>query len=96
MVAVFLMRVSLPDRPGSLGAVASAMGSVGGDINAVEIVEKGDGIVVDDFIVDLPPEPAARDHRDRLPRPATASGSSGSRAIPRAAGCSPTSRRWSG
>jgi hypothetical protein len=52
---VFLMRVSLPDRPGSLGAVASAMGKVGGDINAVEIVEKGDGFVVDDFIVDLPP-----------------------------------------
>jgi hypothetical protein len=54
-VLVFLMRVTLPDRPGSLGAVASAMGKVGGDINAVEIVEKGDGIVVDDFIVDLPP-----------------------------------------
>jgi len=35
--------------------VASAMGGVGGDINAVEIVEKGDGVVVDDFIVDLPP-----------------------------------------
>ena len=52
---VFLIRLSLPDRPGSLGAVASAMGRVGGDINAVEIVEKGDGVVVDDFIVDLPP-----------------------------------------
>ena len=52
---VFLMRVTLPDRPGSLGAVATAMGGVGGDINAVEIVEKGAGIVVDDFIVDLPP-----------------------------------------
>ena len=54
-VAVFLMRVTLPDRPGSLGAVATAMGGVGGDINAVEIVEKGSGVVVDDFIVDLPP-----------------------------------------
>ncbi len=32
------------------------MGGVGGDINAVEIVEKGDGVVVDDFIVDLPPD----------------------------------------
>ena len=52
---MFLMRVTLPDRPGSLGSVATAMGGVGGDINAVEIVEKGDGIVVDDFIVDLPP-----------------------------------------
>lgn len=55
MGPVYLMRVALPDRPGSLGAVASAMGSVGGDINAVEIVEKGGGVVVDDFIVDLPP-----------------------------------------
>lgn len=51
---MFLMRVSLPDRPGSLGAVATALGGVGADINAVEIVEKGDGVVVDDFIVDLP------------------------------------------
>ena len=32
------------------------MGGVGADINAVEIVEKrADGSVVDDFIVDLPP-----------------------------------------
>jgi hypothetical protein len=53
---VFLMRVILPDRPGSLGAVATAIGGINGDINAVEIVEKGtDGLVVDDFIVDLPP-----------------------------------------
>lgn len=48
------MRVRLPDRPGSLGAVASAMGTVGGDIHAVEIVEKGTDYAVDDFIVDLP------------------------------------------
>jgi len=49
------MRVTLPDRPGSLGAVATAIGRINGDINAVEIVEKGMGMVVDDFIVDLPP-----------------------------------------
>jgi hypothetical protein len=52
--AVFLMRVVLPDRPGSLGRVASALGDVGADINAVEIIDKGDGVVVDDFIIDLP------------------------------------------
>jgi hypothetical protein len=55
MAPVFLIRVTLPDRPGSLGAVATAIGRVNGDINAVEIVEKGMGVVVDDFIVDLPP-----------------------------------------
>ncbi len=54
MVDVFLMRVLLPDRPGSLGRVATALGGVGADINAVEIVDKGAGEVVDDFIVDLP------------------------------------------
>ena len=53
---MFLMRITLPDRPGSLGSVATAMGGVGADINAVEIVEKRvDGSVVDDFIVDLTP-----------------------------------------
>jgi hypothetical protein len=57
---VFLMRITLPDRPGSLGSVATAMGGVGADINAVEIVEKKpDGSVVDDFIVDLPPNQLA-------------------------------------
>ena len=50
------MRVTLPDRPGSLGAIATALGEVGAYINAVEMVEKsGDDVVVDDFIVDLPP-----------------------------------------
>lgn len=52
---VFLMRISLPDRPGSLGAVATALGEVGADIHSVEIVQKADDVVVDDFIVDLPP-----------------------------------------
>jgi hypothetical protein len=51
---VFLMRVVLPDRPGSLGAVATAMGTVGADINAVEIVEKYEGYAIDDFMLELP------------------------------------------
>jgi hypothetical protein len=51
---VFLMRVVLPDRPGSLGAVATVMGTVGADILAVEIVEKYEGYAVDDFVLELP------------------------------------------
>jgi hypothetical protein len=52
----YLLRVVLPDRPGSLGAVASALGSVGADISAVEVVEqRADGLVVDDFLLDVPP-----------------------------------------
>jgi hypothetical protein len=51
---VFLLRISLPDRPGSLGQVATAMGSVGADILAIEIVEKRESAAVDDFLVELP------------------------------------------
>ncbi len=50
-----LLRVQLPDRPGSLGAVATALGAVGADILAIEIVQKGDGVAIDDFMVDIPP-----------------------------------------
>ena len=34
----FLLRVALPDRPGSLGAVATALGEAGADISAVAVV----------------------------------------------------------
>ncbi|MBA2551134.1 MAG: amino acid-binding protein [Nocardioidaceae bacterium] len=52
----FLMRVELPDVPGSLGALASAIGSAGGNIEAIEIVEhRRDGVAVDDVLLDMPP-----------------------------------------
>lgn len=51
---MFLLRIALPDRPGSLGALATAMGTVGADINAVEIVEKYEGFAIDDFMLELP------------------------------------------
>lgn len=52
---VFHVRVSLPDRPGSLGAVATALGRVGADIAAVEIIEKVEGgSVINDFVLELP------------------------------------------
>lgn len=50
------MRVSLPDIPGSLGAVATALGAAGADILAVEIVEKRHGVAIDDFVVGLRPD----------------------------------------
>lgn len=53
-VSVFLLRVALPDRPGSLGAVATAMGTAGADINAVETVERYEGYAIDDFMLELP------------------------------------------
>jgi hypothetical protein len=51
----YLMRVELPDVPGSLGRVATAIGEAGGDIEAIEIVEKLDGYAVDDVLLEIAP-----------------------------------------
>ena len=53
----FLLRVELPDVPGSLGRVASAIGEAGGDIEAIEIVEKRHdaAIAVDDILLEIVP-----------------------------------------
>jgi hypothetical protein len=49
----FLLRVELPDVPGSLGRLATAIGEAGGDIEAIEIVEKRDGFAVDDVLLEM-------------------------------------------
>ncbi|CAN5411589.1 hypothetical protein BH11ACT8_BH11ACT8_07330 [soil metagenome] len=52
----YLLRVELPDVPGSLGRLASAIGVAGGDIEAIEIVEKRlDGTALDDVLLDTEP-----------------------------------------
>lgn len=52
----FLLRVELPDVPGSLGRLASSIGEAGGDIEAIEIVEKRhDGTAVDDVLLEMAP-----------------------------------------
>lgn len=49
-----LLRIELPDVPGSLGAVASAIGTTGANIEALEIVEhRQDGTAVDDVLLEL-------------------------------------------
>lgn len=50
----FLIRVQLPDRPGALGAVATALGAIQADILSVDVVERGAGVAVDDLVVELP------------------------------------------
>jgi len=50
----YLLRVLLPDRPGMLGAVATALGEVGGDIVSLDVVERGPDGAVDDLIVAMP------------------------------------------
>jgi hypothetical protein len=50
---MLLLRVELPNVPGSLGRLATAIGTAGGDIEAIEIVEKRlDGTDVDDVLLD--------------------------------------------
>jgi hypothetical protein len=50
----YVVRVWLPDRPGALGAVASRIGAVRGEIVGIEILERGGGRAVDDLVVELP------------------------------------------
>ncbi len=49
----YLIRMHLPDRPGALGAVASRIGSVGGDVISIDILQRHDGVVVDELGVGL-------------------------------------------
>ena len=50
----FLIRVQIPDQPGTLGSVASALGGIGADILSVDVVERGGGVAIDDLVVELP------------------------------------------
>lgn len=50
----YVVRVWVPDRPGALGAVASRIGAVRGDLVGIEILERGGGRAIDELVVDLP------------------------------------------
>ena len=54
-VPSYLLRVQLDDRPGSLGSLAVALGSVGADILSLDVVERASGYAIDDLVVELPP-----------------------------------------
>jgi ACT domain len=50
----YLLRLVVPDKPGILGAVATALGESGIDIVSLDVLERGNGVAVDDVVVDLP------------------------------------------
>jgi catechol 2,3-dioxygenase-like lactoylglutathione lyase family enzyme len=50
----YLLRLLLPDRPGTLGEVAGALGAAGIDILALDVVEHADGRAVDEMVLNLP------------------------------------------
>lgn len=53
-MAQFNVQIALPDRPGSLGAVASAIGFAGGDIKSIVVVKSEAGRGIDDFVIAIP------------------------------------------
>ncbi len=52
-VARFAIELSLADQPGALGAVASLIGSLGGDVVDVDVLEHGRGRARDEITVEL-------------------------------------------
>lgn len=54
-VSSYLLRIELADRPGSLGSLAVALGSVGADILSLDVVERNAGYAIDDLVIELPP-----------------------------------------
>ena len=53
-MAIFRLSVSLPDRPGSLGLLASAIGAAGGDIRGLVVLKSEDGRGYDEITVAVP------------------------------------------
>ncbi len=49
-----LVRIRIADRPGALGAVTSRIGAVRGDVVSIQILERGDGWVIDELVISLP------------------------------------------
>jgi len=54
-VPSYLLRIELVDRPGSLGSLAVALGSVGADILSLDVVDRSGGYAIDDLVIELPP-----------------------------------------
>ncbi len=52
----YLVRLTLPDRPGALGSVAARFGALKGDVIGLEIIERGAGLAVNELVVSLPDE----------------------------------------
>lgn len=58
------LRVRLPNRPGTLGEVTTAIGRVGGDIGAIDIVQ----VIRDAIVRDITVNAASSDHEDEITR----------------------------
>lgn len=52
-MSTYIIRIWLPDRPGALGAVASRIGAVRGDVIGIDIIDSGGGRAIDELTVTL-------------------------------------------
>jgi UTP:GlnB (protein PII) uridylyltransferase len=57
----YVVRLWLPDRPGTLGQVAAAIGSADADVIGIEILERGAGMAIDELMVSVPEGRSADD-----------------------------------
>ena len=53
----WVLRIWLPDRPGSLAAVTGALSASGADVTAIDVVDRGAETAVDDITVHLTTAP---------------------------------------
>ena len=53
-MALFRLEISLPDRPGALGLLASAIGAAGADIRGLTVIKSEDGRGYDEVTVAVP------------------------------------------
>lgn len=54
-MTMYALRISLPDRPGGLGAVTSALGEAGLNITSLDVVESAEGMAIDQLLVEGKP-----------------------------------------
>lgn len=52
-MSTYLLRIWIPDRPGALGQVASRVGSAGGDVIGIDILERGAGRAIDEIWIEM-------------------------------------------
>ena len=62
----YVLRLWLPDIPGTLGRVAAAIGQADGDVIGIEILERGAGMAIDELIVALPVQGSTPSEEVRL------------------------------
>jgi hypothetical protein len=63
----YVLRISVPDQPGSLHVLTGACSDAGADIVSLDVVERGGGVAVDDLCLTVEDADALTAGLDRLP-----------------------------